>query len=441
MILFVCLEGQIVARLEAGGSRVSLQYLEPWLSMRGTYPISQSLPLRLVPFAGAAVLNYLWGLLPDNARTLEAWGRQFQVSPRNPVALLAHVGEDCAGAVQFVREERLEAVLGSSRRTPDVQWLQEHELARRIRRLAEDAGAAREDPTEGQFSLSGAQAKTAFFYDASRDRYGIPRGRTPTTHIFKPVASDFDGFAENEHFCLELAHRVGLPAARTHRRVIGGVPTLIAERYDRVVLDGRWMRIHQEDCCQALGIHPASKYENEGGPGFRQIMAILESADDPTADRARLMRTACFIYLTAATDAHAKNYSLLLTRGVDRPSMRLAPLYDVASAWAYPKRIPPQKMKLAMRVGSYYRLKQIQIRHFDELARACRYPPEELRAALAELALALPDEAAALGVALRAQDAASDVLRVLVDALATHCREVLRRLAPRAAEPQGSPAG
>lgn len=429
MILFVCLEGQVVGRLEARGSRVSLEYLEPWLSMPGAYPISQSLPLRPVPFTGAAVLNYLWGLLPDNARTLDSWGRLFQVSPRSAISLLAYVGEDCAGAVQFVREERLEAVLDSSRRAPAVQWLDEGELVRRIRHLAADSGAVRESAQEGQFSLSGAQAKTAFFYDSGRDRYGIPQGRTPTTHILKPVGNDFDGFAENEHFCLELARRVGLPSARTHWRVIGEVPTLIAERYDRVVLDGRWVRIHQEDCCQALGIHPASKYENEGGPGFRNIMALLESADDPTADRTRLMRTACFIYLIAATDAHAKNYSFLLTRGADRPSMRLAPLYDVASAWPYPRRIPVQKMKLAMRIGHYYRLRQIQRRHFDDLARSCRYPPEELRGSLMELAQVLPDEAAALGASLRGLTAAGETLGILIDSIGRHCREVLSRLA------------
>lgn len=428
MILFVCLEGQVAARLEAQGSRVTLEYQEPWLSIRGAYPISQSLPLRPGPFAGAAVLNYLWGLLPDNARTLDAWGAQFQVSPRNPISLLAHVGEDCAGAVQFVREERLEAVLDSSRRAPAIEWLDEQELARRIRHLAADAGAVRESPAEGQFSLSGAQAKTAFHYDSGRDRYGIPQGRTPTTHIFKPVASDFDGFAWNEHFCLELARRVGLPAARTHCRSIGGIPTLIAERYDRVALDGRWVRIHQEDCCQALGVHPVSKYENEGGPGFRDIMTLLESADDPAADRARLMRTACFIYLIAATDSHAKNYSLLMARGADRPSMRLAPLYDLASAWPYAKRIPLQKMKLAMRVGNYYRLRQIQVRHFDDLARSCRYPPEELRGSLTELAQRLPDEATALGASLRGQTPAGGTVGTLVDAIDRQCREVHRRL-------------
>ena len=138
------------------------------------------------------------------------------------------------------------------------------------------------------------------------------------------------------------------------------------------------------------------------------------SADDPAADRARLMR---FIYSIAATEAHAKNYSLLMTRGVDRPSIRLAPLYDVASAWPYHERIPVQKMKPAMRVGDYCRFRQIQVRHFDDLARSCSYPPEALRGWLMELVRGLPDEAVALGATLRTHSATGEVLSVLIETL------------------------
>jgi serine/threonine-protein kinase HipA len=139
--------------------------------------------------------------------------------------------------------------------------------------LSQDAGATRESAAEGQFSLSGAQAKSALYFDRQRKRWGIPQGRTPTTHILKPVSNDFNGIAENEHFCLELARRIGLAAANTEWHSIGGIPTLIAQRYDRVQLAGRWHRVHQEDCCQALGIHPGSKYENEGGPGVSRLLA------------------------------------------------------------------------------------------------------------------------------------------------------------------------
>ena len=50
----------------------------------------------------------LWGLLPDNERVLDRWAKKFQVSARNVFALISHVGEDCAGAVQFVTPDRLQ---------------------------------------------------------------------------------------------------------------------------------------------------------------------------------------------------------------------------------------------------------------------------------------------------------------------------------------------
>lgn len=431
MRLFVCLEGGLIGTLETLGNRVHFQYTESWLQAPNAYPLSLSLPLVSTPSTGATVVNFLWGLLPDNEVTLGAWGRQFQVSARNPVALLAHVGEDCAGAVQFVREERLDAVLTTGRAPPEVEWLSTAQLEQRIRHLSRDAGATRESALEGQFSLSGAQAKTALHFDTERKRWGVPKGRTPTTHILKPAVNGFEGFAENEHFCLTLARRVGLASANTEWRSIGDIPTLIAERYDRIQLAGQWYRIHQEDGCQALGINPASKYENEGGPGFSKLMGLLASSDDPASDRDRLMKTACFVYLLAATDAHAKNYSFLHTRGEERPSMRLAPLYDIASAWPYPRRIPAQKMKLAMRIGRHYRVGEIQPRHFGELARACSYPEDRLHDLLEDLAERLPEEALAVARSIGADDSGRTIIDALVDKLATQCTQTVRRLEAR----------
>jgi serine/threonine-protein kinase HipA len=428
MKLFVCLEGAVAGQLEVVGSRTQLVYSDAWLEETGAYPLSQSLPLARVPLTGTPVTNFLWGLLPDNERTLDAWSRQFQVSARSPAALLAHVGEDCAGAVQFVREERLDDVLKTNTRAPQVEWLEEAQFERRIRHLSEDAGATRESAVEGQFSLSGAQAKTALYFDKKRKRWGIPQGRTPTTHILKPASNSFEGFAANEHFCLTLARRIGLAAATTEWRSVGGIPTLIAERYDRTLLAGGWHRIHQEDCCQALGIHPARKYENEGGPGFREIMSLLGSTDEPVVDRDRLMRTACLVYLLAATDAHAKNFSLLYARGTERSSMRLAPLYDIASAWPYPRKIPVQKMKLAMRIGRHYRVREIQPRHFKELAKACGYSAEVLLATLAELAERLPDEALVVAKEVGGDEVAREVMGMLVDKLNMQCAATRRSL-------------
>jgi serine/threonine-protein kinase HipA len=425
--LAVCLDGEIAGTLEMQGPKVRFTYSEPWLAEKNSYPISQAWPLQPTAITGAVVTNFLWGLLPDNERTLDAWARRFQVSARNPVALLSHVGEDCAGAIQFVREDRLDAVQAATRK-PQVEWLDETQLERRIQHLAKDTSASRETATEGQFSLSGAQAKTALYFDPGLRRWGVPQGRTPTTHILKPDSNEFDEFALNEHFSLTLASRVGLAAADTGCRVIGGIPTLIAKRYDRLRTKDGYQRIHQEDCCQALGIPPGSKYENEGGPGFADITTLLEGSDDPAADRERFMRTACLSYLIAATDAHAKNFSLLYSRGAERYSMRLSPLYDMASAWPYPKQVPAKKMKLAMRIGGHYRLREIQPRHFEKLATSCRYSPDALLAALFDLATRLPDEASTIIAEMRNTSIGSQMLDLFLDGLASNCKAILVRM-------------
>jgi serine/threonine-protein kinase HipA len=416
--LVVCLDGQVAGEIDATGGSLSFEYAESWLEDSGNYPLSNSMPLSSRPHTGAVISSFLWGLLPDNERTLDSWARRFRVSARNPAALLAHVGEDCAGAVQFVTEERLPNVLDAARGKPEVDWLTRQELDDRIQRLAKDGAASRYSAEEGQFSLAGAQTKTALHFDTQRGRWGIPRGRTPTTHILKPVANDFDGFAENEHFCLALTRRMGLAAAHTQWQVFGGVPTLIVERYDRIRVGGRWHRIHQEDFCQALAVQPGAKYENDGGPGFAQIMPLLDGTDEPETDRERMMKGACLIYLLAATDVHAKNYSLLRGPGTGRPSMRLAPFYDIASAWPYGRQLPAQKLKLAMRVGRHYRLRQIMPRHFEELARACRYPPERILEHLRTFSARLPDEASALLAEVTSKAMSRTSLSAVLDGIA-----------------------
>jgi serine/threonine-protein kinase HipA len=428
MKLIVCLEGQVAGVLQGDGARASFTYAPEWLESPGAYPLSQSLPTTPpTTYTGRRVLNFLWGLLPDNARILEAWGRQFQVSARNPIALLSHVGEDCAGAVQFVTEPRLAEVLESAAVPPRVDWLENRELEERIREVVDDGAAAR-TATEGQFSLAGAQAKIALYFDARRNRWGVPRGRTPTTHILKPVANGFEGFAGNEHFCLALVRRIGLAAARSEWQSIGAIPTIILERYDRIQVGGEWHRVHQEDCCQALGVYPDAKYENEGGPGYRELLSLLNAADDPRADRERLMAGACLSYLLAATDMHAKNFSLLHGRATPRPSLRLAPFYDIASAWPYPRRLPVQEIRLALRIGGHYRLREILPRHFRKLALAGNYSPDALLAMLGEFSSRLPDEARALLKETDEKGMARGVLAKLVDGIATQCRLVQRHL-------------
>jgi len=184
-------------------------YTPEWQGADGAFPLSLCLPLTAATHPPGPVADVAWGLLPDNDNTLQGWASRFHVSPRNPVSLLAHVGEDCAGAVQFVASERVEAVLAGE--ADGIEPLSDAQVAARLSQVRRDVGSGRWLGDIGQFSLAGAQAKIALLKTA--DGWAVPSGRIPTTHILKPPGSDYNGFVENEMFCLRLARVMGMPAA------------------------------------------------------------------------------------------------------------------------------------------------------------------------------------------------------------------------------------
>jgi serine/threonine-protein kinase HipA len=366
--------------------RLTFTYDDRWRRAPDAYPLSLSLPLAASEHGAGPVQAFLWGLLPDNPHILDGWGRRFRVSPRNAFRLLAHVGEECAGAVQFARPERVTALLAGARKT--VQWLDVANVADRLRALRADQSAWRQPGDTGQFSLAGAQPKTALLFE--KGRWGVPSGRTPTTHILKPPMAELDGHVENEHFCLALARELGLPAAASEVRRFDGEVAIVVERYDRLSLAGGIVRVHQEDVCQALGVMPTRKYESEGGPGIRRITELLRahsSARDD--DLATFLDAIAFNWLIGGSDAHAKNYSLLLAAG---GQVRLAPLYDLASVLPYP-RIDAHKVTLAMKIGGEYRLRAVGPRQWQKLAAELRLDPAKVRDRVRRLATAIPDAA------------------------------------------------
>ncbi len=104
--------------------RVGFQYDEGWAEHPAAFPLSLSMPLSKRDHPEATVRPFITGLLPDNDEVLRRWGRLYQVSARNPFRLLSHVGEDCAGAVQFVRPDRA-AVWLEGEAPRGITWLDE----------------------------------------------------------------------------------------------------------------------------------------------------------------------------------------------------------------------------------------------------------------------------------------------------------------------------
>jgi serine/threonine-protein kinase HipA len=339
---------------------ISLAYEESWQFGSDGFPMSLSLPLAKQVHPDERIRPFLQGLLPDNPAVIEAWGKRFQVSPRNPFDLIKHVGEDCAGALQFVRPERLARILSGE--LDALVPLTEADIAKRMEDLHTQA---RSIPTqlEGRFSLAGAQTKDALHLKDGH--WFVPSGRIPSTHILKPEPRDLDHLALNEHFCLQLAAKVGIIRAGSEILEIGGRSILCVKRYDRTVdARGIMTRVHQEDTCQATGRYPNQKYQSDGGPSAAEIVKLLERfSDDATDDVLRFIMALAFNWVIAGTDAHSKNYSILHAPG---SYVRLAPLYDLASYLPYRADPNSRKVKLAMKVGGTYRLHEIDAERWDK---------------------------------------------------------------------------
>jgi serine/threonine-protein kinase HipA len=306
----------------------------------------------------------------------------------------------------------------------EVQWLTEDDVADRLRTLRADHSAWRAASDTGQFSLAGAQPKTALLFE--RRRWGVPSGRIPTTHILKPPTGEWDGHAENEHFSLQLARSLGLIVPNSNVLRFQDEIAIVVERYDRARPGNRWVRIHQEDMCQALGLHPTRKYESDGGPGVRRIVELLrEQSSSPDEDVQSFLDAIAFNWLIAGTDAHAKNYSLLLGQN---GAVRLAPLYDLASILPYPA-VDISKVKLAMKIGGEYRLRNIGLRHWQKLAAELRLDEVTFIDRIRTMAQTLPDQVTAIREQIEGQGLSHATITRLCTRLKTRvaaCQRLLK---------------
>jgi len=259
-ILAVLMNGRQIGRIERQGNRLKFIYAEAWRQDAVSFPLSLSMPLTAAEHGHEAINTWISGLLPDNERIIARIARDHDVLPNSPYALIWKIGEDCPGATQFVEPESIESLVQGG----DVVWLTEDDVAERLADLRRDGVERRH--REGNFSLPGAQPKTALI---SQDgRWGIPSGRLPTTHILKPPIGDLEGHAENEVFCLALARRLGIPAANAKVLRFRNEIAITVKRYDRAPRQDGIGRVHQEDLCQAMSVPPANKYERDGGAGI-----------------------------------------------------------------------------------------------------------------------------------------------------------------------------
>ena len=389
-----------------------LRYDDTWWQSPNARPLSISLPLPAGggDVMGARVEHYFDNLLPDSKHIRDRLRRRFGTPSTRAADLLGAIGRDCVGAVQLMPTGEQPAPHDRIDGTP----LTDDQIETLLGDVTSDPMGESSLADDFRISIAGAQEKTALLRIGQH--WHLPKGASPTTHIFKlplglvgNMRADMSDSVENEWLCATLLTALGFEVARTEMAQFGQKKVLIVERFDRRWADGaQWIaRLPQEDFCQATGTAGELKYENDGGPGIRAGLTLLAGGNNATADSLRFALAQLAFWLMAATDGHAKNFSIFLERG---GGYRMTPLYDVLSAWPImgtgPNQVHPRRAKLAMALRSkntHYHLHEIRTRHWQTLAQQSGVPedfdhmvalvlqvPDALERAAAELPQSFP---------------------------------------------------
>jgi serine/threonine-protein kinase HipA len=347
------------------------------------------MPLKPERIAPEIFLPWAANLLPESEQLLTL-GQLLGMAASDVIGLLSAIGGDTAGALS----------IGQPGRTASFQWRpvgRPQDLGRIIEELPNKPFLAGDEGVS--MSLAGVQAKLAVAVDDA-GRINIPMNGSPSTHILKPDAPHLRGSVQNEAFCLTLAQRLGIPTPDVTTGQAGGRAYLLMKRYDRTDVSGRWRRLHQEDFCQALGKPPSAKYETNQtgarGPTLRDMFELTRRHMLPT-DVVRLLDMVVFNVLACNTDAHAKNYSIMIRGG----GVSLAPLYDVicGEVWESITR------KLAQTIAGKSRGEELEETDWQRFARECGLNPKQVIDRVGVLAGSVIAEAGAAESEVRAMPA------------------------------------
>ena len=398
MILDVIIEARLAGRLRLDTPDGPVfTYGDSYASDPGATPLSTLFPLS-GGGSGEPLQRWLEGMLPDDDAVLRSLSERYDADLAHRVRLLGtEMGEDCAGAVQFCVPTRTDALLEGRGGCDPIS---DDEVLDWLTRLRDDpAYRPTAHETTAGFCLAGMQPKIAL--RRTDTGWAVPWGAEASSHILKVTRpGPYPHEALMEHITLRTAARMGIAAARTEVISNDDVQAIVVQRYDRAPTpDGRLVRVHQEDLCQALGCSPDTKYQFQGGPTPASIAALLRSVDVPGS--AQMVETfrdmLAFQWLIVGTDGHSKNYGLLL-RGAAR---RAAPLYDACTWIPYRQRSKISQLRLALKIGRDYRISSADqpsavLRTAGNLA----LDPEATAERFQQLAASMPDASSAVAETL-----------------------------------------
>lgn len=357
--------------------RHEFRYDPAWVDTEDARPMSLSMPLQPpeAPYRGAVVESFFENLLPDSADIRRRVQTRFGAASTSAFDLLVEIGRDCVGAIQLLPPDQPPENV----RQIDAEPLDDEAVADVLRSTTSSAPLGQRDDESFRISIAGAQEKTALLWHEGQ--WHRPLGTTPTTHLFKlplgrvgNMQADLSTSVENEWLCAQIVREFGLPAANCEIADFADQHVLVVERFDRRLADDKrwWIRLPQEDMCQATGTPPTLRYESDGGPGISDICTLLLGSRNAATDRRNFFKAQVLFWMLCATDGHAKNFSVFIE---PHGRFSLTPIYDVLSA--YPilgggkKQLAPQKAKMAMAVtgkNRHYRWSQIHARHWISTA-------------------------------------------------------------------------
>jgi len=432
--LRVTAHGQHVGDIFFDGKQdqYTFSYAADWLNREGRFALSPHIPLTTDSLDPGVVQRFLQNLLPEGS-ALDVVSVNHQISKHNTFGLIALLGNEPVGALTFRRPNVEQTEDSRSIR----RGISNDELSERIRHRQFEPFPVWDGKV--RLSVAGYQDKLQVLIE--REQISLVDGTLSSTHILKPESRSTATpcMVANEHFCMTLAQRMGLPVASVEIWRIPD-PILLIKRFDREVTlhsDGSGQvamvtREHVIDGCQALDLPVSFKYERNLGNG-RDVRHIRDGVsfeglfkglalEHPLSARLTLLRWALFQILIGNSDAHGKNLSFYV-RG---ERLVPAPFYDLVSVNVYGGQV---EQELAMAYGDAFLIDDIGAFDLADFAMRISMSPNFVANEL----IALASKARALAPTITHLPCYEGQEKAIVDRIARHVvtqSDRLLRIAP-----------
>lgn len=380
------------------GASYFFEYDPQWLELEGGFVLSPQFPLSAERYSGDPVKVFFENLLPEG-EALQDILAAIALHKAPSYEILGRLGRELPGVLSLLPE---------SEQPAQQQQYRPLDFAAMHQRILDRA----DKPlllanAEATMSIAGAQDKIGLRFDPRTQSLSDCVGSSPSTHILKPDTrvKKFQPSAINEYACMRLARALKLPVPDVWLLRVPEA-AYVVKRYDRELVAGNVVGVHQVDGCQLLNVGPGWKYEKDAGlVSLGRIAQALHACAISGIDRLNFARWVMFNYLIGNSDAHAKNISML----VRDTGYQLAPFYDLLCVRAYGDH------SLALFIGGDETYDAVGRHSWEGFCDDCGYDAKRMLPQLARLAKALPQAWGKICGELMREASTTEAERALLD--------------------------